>query len=354
MSSNQYIKQLDGLRFIAVAFVMAGHCSSSNALKPFLEYLSTCGVNLFFTLSGFLIAQILIVNREKESKSSLFKQFYIRRFLRIFPLYYLVLFISISMNIPNSRTYFLYLVTYTTNIVSSFHLGVFGYMGHFWTLAVEEQFYIFFPMLILLPKRVKIDYFILLIIVAIISRAFLYYIFRGSDIVRFAPSSFTTCCFDAFAIGALLAYYRVKYIDILDRILQRRGIFFIAIILCFIFFILGENGHPLLTTLFNRTFFCLFCSWLIGIASTKSFQGFFGKFLNNKVVVYLGKISYGLYVFHFFMPYISKHIHLPITRISYFIITVALASATWFLFEKPINNLKMYFEYKPEPKLQSV
>ena len=264
-------------------------------------------------------------------------------FLRIFPLYYLVLFISICMNIPESRSHFLYLVTYTTNIVSSFHLGVFGYMGHFWTLAVEEQFYIFFPMLVLLPKKVNINYFILLIVIAILSRAFLYYIFRDSVIVRFAPSSFTTCCLDAFAIGAILAYYRVKYIDILHRILQRRGIFIVAIILCIIFFILSEEGHPLLTTLFNRTFFCLFCAWLIGIASTKSFHGLFGMFLNNKVVVYLGKISYGLYVFHFFMPYISEHIHLPFIRISYFIITVGLASATWILFERPINNLKRYF-----------
>jgi peptidoglycan/LPS O-acetylase OafA/YrhL len=345
LSSNQYIKQLDGLRFIAVAFVMAGHWTSSSTFRPFLEYLSGCGVNLFFTLSGFLITRILIVNRDKESKGSLFKQFYIRRFLRIFPLYYLVLFICVSMNIPDSRGHFIYLVTYTTNIVSSFHLGVFGYMGHFWTLAVEEQFYIFFPMLVLLPKKVNINYFILLIAVAIASRAVLYYIFRDNIIVRFAPSSFTTCCLDAFAIGAILAYYRVKYIDILNRILQRKGIFITAILLCILFYILGERNHLLLSTLFNRTLFCLFCAWLIGIASTKGFHGLFGMFLNNKVVVYLGKISYGLYVFHFFMPYISGHIHLPFMRISYFIITVGLASASWFLFEKPINNLKRYFEY---------
>ncbi len=257
------------------------------------------------------------------------------------------------MNIPNSRSNFLYLITYTTNIVSSFHLGAFGYLGHFWTLAVEEQFYIFFPMLILLPKRVNINYFILLIVIAILSRAILYYIFRGTDIVRFAPSSFTTCCLDAFGIGAILAFYRVKYIDSLRNILQRRGIFIAAVVLCILFFILGENGHPLLTILFNRTFFCLFCVWLIGIASTKGFHGLFGIFLNNKVVIYLGKISYGLYVFHFFMPYISEHIHLPFTRISYFIITVGLASATWFLFEKPINNLKRYFEYKGQQALKA-
>jgi peptidoglycan/LPS O-acetylase OafA/YrhL len=103
----------------------------------------------------------------------------------------------------------------------------------------------------------------------------------------------------------------------------------------------------LLLNLFNRTFFCLFCAWLIGIAATNGFHGIAGAILNNRLVVYLGKISYGLYAYHYFMPYISEHIHLPFTRISYVIITAGLASASWFLLEKPISNLKKYFEYKP-------
>ncbi len=346
LSNKSYIKQLDGLRFIAVAFVMAGHWVSGNTWRPFLEYLSDCGVNLFFTLSGFLITQILIVNREKESKGSLFKQFYTRRFLRIFPLYYLVLLICFAINIPAGRSNFLWLVTYTSNIVSSFHPGILGYMGHFWTLAVEEQFYILFPMFVLLPRKFGIRSCLVLIAIAIVSRAYFYYIFRGTLLVRIAPSSFTTCCFDALAIGALLAYYRINCLENLKLILQRRAVAIIPFILCVIFYFLHENGHLFLSTLFDRTCFCLFCAWLIGVAATTGFQGFFGRFLNNPVVAYLGKISYGIYAFHYFMPYISEHIHLPFVRISYFIITVGLASASWFLYEKPINGLKKYFEYK--------
>ena len=347
LSNKSYIKQLDGLRFIAVAFVMAGHWVSGNTWRPFFEHLSGCGVNLFFTLSGFLITQILIVNRENESKGPLFKQFYIRRFLRIFPLYYFVLFVGCVINIPTARNSFLWLVTYTGNIVSSFHPGILGYMGHFWTLAVEEQFYVFFPMFVLLPRKFNVKSCLLLIAIAILSRAYFYYIFRGTLLVRVAPSSFTTCCFDSFAIGAILAYFRVKYSERLKLILQRSILFIIPFLLCIVFYYLKEKGHPFLSTLFDRTCFCLFCAWLIGIAGTNGFHGIFGRLLNNPVVVYLGKISYGLYAYHYFMPYISEYIHLPFVRISYFIITVGLASASWFLYERPINNLKRHFEYKP-------
>ena len=252
------------------------------------------------------------------------------------------------MNIPTARNNFLWLVTYTSNIVSSFHPGILGYMGHFWTLAVEEQFYILFPMLVLLPRKFGIKSCL----------AFNRHSHRIEGITVYAylpeallldrshPSSFTTCCFDAFAIGALLAYYRVKYIDKLKRILQYRAVAMILVTICILFYFLNEEGYPLLPTLFGRTCFCLFSAWLIGVTATNGFHGISGGFLNNPVVVYLGKISYGLYAFHYFMPYISEHIHLPFVRVSYFIITVGLASASWFLYEKPINRLKKYFEYK--------
>jgi peptidoglycan/LPS O-acetylase OafA/YrhL len=218
---------------------MVSHWANIPVLRPLLEYLSSCGVNLFFTLSGFLITRILIENREKETKGSLFRQFYIRRFLRIFPLYYFILFACIILNIPAARSHFPWLVTYTANIISGFHPGILGYLGHFWTLAVEEQFYIFFPMFVLLPRKFNIKSCILLIAIELISRAVLYYIFRGSFIMKFAVSSFTFCCFDAFAIGAILAYYSVKYIADLKLILQHRGIFIASILLCIIFYTLN-------------------------------------------------------------------------------------------------------------------
>ncbi|MCW3114146.1 MAG: acyltransferase, partial [Segetibacter sp.] len=71
-------------------------------------------------------------------------------------------------------------------------------------------------------------------------------------------------------------------------------------------------------------------------------KGWFGKLLETKPVVYLGKITYGIYVYHYFMPYLFKMVGLPdikIVKILYPVVTVIMASASWFLLEKPINNL---------------
>jgi peptidoglycan/LPS O-acetylase OafA/YrhL len=117
------------------------------------------GVRLFFSLSGFLITGFQIRSREvaergPERRLFFMRQFYIRRFVRIFPIYYLALVGLVCASVGPSRRIWAWLFTYTTNIYLWHHLDWIGDIGHLWTLAVEEQFYLVWPWLLLfLPRK---------------------------------------------------------------------------------------------------------------------------------------------------------------------------------------------------------
>ena len=115
------------------------------------------GVQLFFVLSGFLITGILLRCRGDEDaggKISRMRQFYVRRFLRIFPLFYAVLFAAALLNIRPVRETLLWHVSYLSNLQMALAGGWSGPVSHFWSLAVEEQFYLLWPCLILfLPRK---------------------------------------------------------------------------------------------------------------------------------------------------------------------------------------------------------
>ena len=150
----QHMPQLDTLRAFAVTAVLVHHYFTwANWGLG-----ATLGVKLFFILSGFLITGILLRSRDAATASghkwsSLVGRFYVRRFLRIFPLYYFVVAVAATINLEPAREILPWLLTYTLNIYMA-NLGWFvANFAHFWTLAVEEQFYIFWPWIILFAPR---------------------------------------------------------------------------------------------------------------------------------------------------------------------------------------------------------
>src|SRR4051812_126623 len=154
----RHMPQLDGLRALAVTAVLVHHL-----LDP-LPGLAThfpwglVGVRLFFVLSGFLITGLLIqavqTQRGSHDPAHVLKQFYIRRALRIFPIYYLVLAIAWLVGSADVHEQLPWLATYTYNVWIA-HLGWFTkYFAHFWSLCVEEQFYLVWPwLLVFAPRR---------------------------------------------------------------------------------------------------------------------------------------------------------------------------------------------------------
>jgi len=314
------------------------------------------GVTFFFVLSGYLITSNLLylkkaIDAEETTLPFAFLEFYYRRVLRIFPLYYLVIF-SLLLLIPvvfEGR--FVWYALYMPNFLIFRHQAWPDMLSHFWSLGVEEQFYLIRPLLIFLVRwRQLPKLFIGTICISILFQAYFIYI---------APNRFLGVLplsqFDTFGMGALLAY--LPFSNWKPSWLEKR-----SVVICLF------AGSVLLTILvlnisWPSAFFNLFFSMgvlLIIHQAQKGFKGVIGWILNLPVLLYLGRISYGLYVYHMFMPWLWRCLTgketrypLPITLFTkpgmsnyivnlaaQFILLIGIASLSWFLVEKPINSLK--------------
>jgi peptidoglycan/LPS O-acetylase OafA/YrhL len=322
------------------------------------------GVRLFFVLSGFLITGILLECRntaEKEGMPLMFfiRQFYARRFLRIFPIYYLTVIVALLANIPDAREIWVWLITYSTNIYITITNEWVGRVGHFWTLAVEEQFYLFWPWIILfVPRKRLLPILLFFISLGPIYRAFAYKmypfnIWEGD----FKAATFTLGSMDSLVIGALLALLWNS--DIPKLALQRyltRLVLPIGLISYTICLLLYHYGiKPSMIFVVGDFSTALIFAWLVSAAAI-GFRGMTGRILEFPVLIYLGKITYGIYVYHNLTPLIlvpvfeSMGVTLRVPGLLNFILssllTIFIAIPSWHLIELPINKLKRYFEYK--------
>jgi len=357
MKDNKHIIQLDGLRFYAVLMVMIAHWLQWQWTNPVLTKIPFVhGVTLFFVLSGFLITRILLENRDKYNKNHikkthLIKNFYIRRFFRIFPIYYLLIFGLLIFNYKNTQELFPWLVTYSSNIYQSINNVYIGDFNHFWSLAVEEQFYLFWPFVIVFikPKKTFIT-IILTIILALIVRTYLY-LYVGKWM---ATSYFTLSCMHALGLGALLAFIKMYKPKIANTLSKPVLLYFIMVLYIASLFLQNRFNLSWYKEIFDDFFFAILATFIILRASKNGFKGFLKLVLENKFVVYSGKISYGLYVFHLFIPtlfyYIAPRIGLSITNkytifIAFYFLTFLVSHLSWKLIESPINKLKNRVPY---------
>jgi len=351
-----YFKQLDGLRCIAVLSVMISHWIGSRYIAAIP--LGSMGVNIFFVLSGFLITRILLIAKEENKTGGMLhpiKQFYIRRTLRIFPIYYLTILILLMVNFPDVRDKAVWLFTYTLNIKFALP-GVWKshqlqYFTHLWSLSVEEQFYLFFPFLIFLVPKIKTKQFIFLIIALGIISRLLIYIFNAPANAIYV---LTPTCLDAFGVGSLLAYYILYEPDTLRQLLNKNHLFLLSVIifigdLIFSHFFLPHYSEC--RTILERFLFSVCCFWIVGKAAVADFKGLVRQFLESSIAIYIGKISYGLYIYHYFAePFFNKYYpqltdgNGIIRVVVYFAATLLLASISWKLIEQPINKLKTKFK----------
>jgi peptidoglycan/LPS O-acetylase OafA/YrhL len=208
----RHIKQLDSIRALAVLLVIISHWLPKLNILPWGEI----GVDIFFVLSGFLISAILFENKKAESlsltsKPIILRNFIARRTLRIFPVYYLVVIVhyfaadytgtSVQENIG-------YYLLYASNILFFITQKLDGIASHFWSLAVEEQFYLVWPWVILFCNYKYIPHVLL---GSVIIGTVFPIIFPLPHIGKLTPS-----CLNAFAIGATLAYIRSENGSITD------------------------------------------------------------------------------------------------------------------------------------------
>jgi peptidoglycan/LPS O-acetylase OafA/YrhL len=350
-----YNKQIDGLRWFAVLGVLITHFLHFDNVYinriPFGQ-----GVNLFFVISGYLITKILLINKEKvnlkeSDNSKVIKTFYFRRFLRIFPIYYLTIFFLLVINFQNTKDVWVWLVTYTTNFyVSNDHLPYIGSFNHLWSLAVEEQFYLIWPFVILFSPKKHLEKIIVgIILMSLIFKIF-YLVYFGYST---AINALTISCADSLGFGALIAYWSLYRVSLIDKINKFKFAILLSL-LPFIYFIIYPRKFDFIVITGNNFLFSIFAFFIVIKASQMKFS-FFTKFLlENGIAVHLGKISYGIYLYHFFMPdfynqmsdwipayfYNGSHYRTPFLFMS----AIAFAECSWFIIEKPLLKIKDRFQ----------
>jgi peptidoglycan/LPS O-acetylase OafA/YrhL len=329
------MEQLDGLRAFAILPVLYSHFWNED------NWLGTAGVYLFFVLSGYLITGILLRSRTKPSA---LQTFYLRRFLRIAPIYYVTLGLAWLLNLPGIRQTFLWHFLYLSNVLFTLENSWSPwYTAHLWTLSIEEQFYLVWPFLILfLPFKAIKPVVWSTIIAAII------YQLRGGwffESYEFGTGILVFASLDKLGLGALLALAEAGLG--FPRFLTKAG--WVTLVILLGLEALPINHSPAWAFVLRAELLIVIFAALIAAASS-GISGPAGAVLNSRVVRYVGRISYGIYLFHPFLYAVTGKVlgrlglpplgRGPVCFILMSAMSIAAAAVSWHLFEQPLNRLK--------------
>ncbi len=350
---RSHIQELDGLRAIAIIVVLLFH------LEAYWFSLGWAGVTLFFVLSGFLITGILL---DAKGSPHYLRNFYARRGLRIFPIYYLTLFVITVVAVVLGRSVgdLPYYLVYTQNYLlgaTSFTPSFPDAFNQSWSLAVEEQFYLLWPLAILWLSRKR-----LLILTAtlfglgLVSRALLLVLTHNETLMDTAlPAQL-----EPLAAGAALAILVRSGHDI--RAIAVKGMWVAIASGAWLLYLVHANGlsaywHPQEwasspSNLPTVTLLALFFGGIVSMAVAGT--PILSHLLRLRPLRHIGKISYGIYMFHFpvyvvvdkFLwhafpgePGLVPFAH-PVGKL---VITYLLALASWRFVESPLLRLKDRF-----------
>lgn len=279
----KYYEKIDGLRFVAISLVLVEHFADIIGHQITAGYYA---VDLFFVISGFLITNILL--KSKGSFLHSYKNFVGRRTLRIFPIYYLMLIILFFVGYKPCNEYILYLATYTFNYAWVHYNIEMNALSHFWSLAIEEQFYLFWPIFIFAFKRNPKVLFTTTIIIIVVS----FYQMTTLHFTAINPYNFVglfprigSLCMGA--LGGMLFHHNKLNDDVFGSIIVEWTVFIVLII-------------TMLTSYDLKYLVLALCSFYLILKSVHSpFNiGFINRFLSNRKVIYVGTISYGIYIYH--------------------------------------------------------
>jgi peptidoglycan/LPS O-acetylase OafA/YrhL len=285
-TEREHIPALDGLRGLAILFVLLLHLFNYGFLHNWFSW-GWMGVDLFFVLSGFLITSILI---DTKHKKGFIKSFLLRRALRTLPLYYgvLIIFAFIAPHFGPTAWFSKYQIffwTHTSNFLF-FNKGFFRPLGHFWSLALEEQFYLVWPFIVLVANcKQLIGIAIVFVMVSIGLRMTI-----DNPIVTYGlPLAHV----DGLSIGAIIAIlYRLNREALFRYSKLALGVCCLLFLGCLFFNRSLEYDHraPLMITIVSLFFGAIL------ITSLRS--PMVKNILTNKVLLFFGKYSYGMYVFN--------------------------------------------------------
>lgn len=344
---RQRIPQLDAVRGIAILVVMVHNASHNLTTLPLQSVWAYgwMGVDLFFVLSGFLITGILFDTKRSERY---FKNFYARRCLRIWPLYYAVLllmFVAIPFVLPAIRSdvlarsspWWSYLF-YLQNFLVRSSTGAVGPLGATWSLAIEEQFYLVWAVVVRFCSYAQL-------------RRIAFGVICISPVVRVAcllhhVDLYTNvfCRLDGLMAGGLLA------LVVRSQTFEPMRFLKIAWFLLIAALALAVVTETLQLRWMTYSLSTVACASLVYLALF-SRQRWFQKVMRNQFLIYTGIISYGLYLLHK-LPFDAEAVfklgrHPVVALLMGLLVSYLLATASWFLFEKPFLKFKRFFESSP-------
>jgi len=357
---SKRILELDGLRAFAILPVMFHHCYPDTGWFGGLAFLGQAGwigVDLFFVLSGYLITGILLRTRDQPHY---YKNFVIRRTIRIFPLYYVCLALFLagawrsggplwdSMRQFGGGWYAFYLGN-----IRAAYLGAYPPVPAFvplWSLQVEEQFYLLYPLVVLLLPRPSLRRFLLgCAVTAPLLRCLLALLAPDNTVARYV---LMPCRMDALALGGLVAILALSPSDRWPSAAQLRGgliIAGVAVLALYTYAWNSEHGntsfHPAMS-LVGYSMNALASAFLLAVVVLRP-SNTFNALLRWRPLVYTGEIAYGLYLLHIPVSWVGRKLfmsvfgmdvdgHSMISVIITFIASFLVAGISWRFFETPI------------------
>lgn len=357
-----HLPELDGVRGIAAVVVYLHHlCFTSLRgdgwglpilmMRDVSRY-GSAGVDVFFVLSGFLITSLLIRDRESPA---FYKDFYWKRALRILPLY-IVCLLGVLLFVPHTGGYVLLSALFIVNFANVFHVTS---SGPFWSLAIEEQFYLVWPTVVRRRSVETLSHWAIALA-------------AGCMLLRFAcvPTGhynylFTFFRCDGLALGALIACRFYRY--------QREGAplsgdsrYFIASLgiggLLFAVPLLIAPSRLALAAALQQTGVSLLCAGAVGLAIAYTGSPVMAP-LRSRLLTFFGLISYAFYMLHLYVMEAYDRVRGPLmegdarayaVRVAVVLaITIALSLLSRYLLELPILRLRKRVLSVPAPKAET-
>lgn len=295
-----YYKPIDSIRAIAVFLIVASHWFDASSLSHQLG-VDSIGVNTLFVVSGFLVTRLLLDQREQAmqsgySISSIALNFYVRRSLRIFPVYYLLVSALLIYHFEKNHVItadFYYYLTYTSNFYFYTKHAFEGLIPHVWSLAVGAQFYLIWPWILLYAKKNHLPGFIAgFILVGVVAQL----LFSPFPLGYLLPVT----CFDCFGMGALLAWVVIYNPALLHDFYKKVSVAALISVVTYGWFV--YQGLWKVTVL--RTCTGVVTLWILTYVVSNTNRGrLIDKYiLYSPFLKFIGKISYGLFLYHLLIP----------------------------------------------------
>lgn len=324
--------QLDGLRALAMIGVLYVHFWDG---APVTEHVR---VTLFLVVSGFLITHILITAKERGG-NIVVRNFYIRRLLRLFPALIVCFAVAWVFDADGFRSSAIWHLLSVSNIYFAIHEQIKPWVvGHLWSLNLLEQFYLVWP-LVILYFGVKTIYVLVLIGLSTL----IFFHTNANEVGINGWWLFLLFSFDPILTGVFF-YLLQRQKVVLEVMTSRLAIVVALAVLASPFFLWDAFGHSKSYRIFSQA-----ALGIIVVGAFKGYRGPIGWLLQSPPAQFVATISYGVYVYHLMAWYLVVQFYPglfakgPLTFAVLSALTIAFATASWYLLEEPVSRLKKAF-----------